>query len=323
MKRISISPENIAALVAEFKASLTNLKTNQEKIVFEKKFSELTKVNESEIKKPIIYFSMEAWIKMVQLVKKCDKEIAWQATVEKRKYKDKEDSDDFYYFIKQVYVYPQKVTGTFVDVDEAKYAEWSMQLDDEIYNSLRFQGHSHVNMGTSPSTTDLNTYQNFLDQLSKGDFYIFFILNKRLEFTLMLYDYAQDIIFETKDCFIDVLTSQGSLARWTEENMKQVTEKATTYYGSHWDFEEQSNKKWKEKPEDLPEKITYANSEYYVCNGRLVEFESTTDAAEFYLEHPEFVTASNPNKIIKQIMIALHKKEESNTQKKRGRPKKQ
>lgn len=228
MKRLSLTQEDKDLIVEEFKKSLYNFRSNQDKFVYEKKFSELTKIDEENIKKPIIYFSMEAWLKMLMLVKNCDKEIAWQASVEKRKYKNKENSDDFYYYIKQVFVYPQKVTGTFVDVNEVKYAEWSLQLEDDVYNNLRFQGHSHVNMGVSPSGTDLNTYQNFLDQLTKDDYYIFMIMNKRQEFNIMVYDYAQDILFENKDCFVDVLTSQGSLTRWVEENMKLVEHKEET-----------------------------------------------------------------------------------------------
>lgn len=321
MKRISIPEENIQTLVEEFRQTLLNLKSNQEKITFEKKFSELTKINEEEITKPVIYFSMESWIKMQQLVKHCDKEIAWQATVEKRKYKGKEDSKDFYYYIKQVFVYPQTVTATFVDVNEAKYADWSMKLDEETYNSLRFQGHSHVNMGTTPSATDLNTYQNFLEQLSKDDFYIFFILNKRGDFTLLLYDYAQDIIFETKDCYIDVLTSQGSLIKWTEENLKQIEEKKNKTHNYEYTGYARDYDKWGA----TSKKITYATDTYYVENGRMIEFLDSYEAALFFIDHPDLVTATTPSFRLKSIMQELRQsaeEEQDTTAKKRGRPKK-
>ena len=84
MKRISLNPENITALVEEIKQSLANLKTNQEKIVFEKSFKDILAIDENKIKKPIIYFSNDAWLKMNALVQSSDKEIAWQATVVKR-----------------------------------------------------------------------------------------------------------------------------------------------------------------------------------------------------------------------------------------------
>lgn len=226
MKRISI-PENIVStLVEEFKEELKNLKTNQDIISFERKFKDILSINENEVNKPIIYFSADAWIKMNTLVQSSNLELAWQATVEKRKFKDREDDDTFFYYIDQVYVYPQEVTATFVAADEVKYSEWSLQLPDETFNKLRFQGHSHVNMGVSPSGTDMNTYQCFLDQLSKDDFYIFMILNKQGQFTVLVYDFAQDIIFETKDCKIDVLTRTGGLTKWREQAQKQIEKKA-------------------------------------------------------------------------------------------------
>lgn len=225
MKRISIPENIISTLVEQFKAELKTLKTNQESISFERKFKDILSINEDEVNKPIIYFSSDAWIKMNTLVQSSNLELAWQATVEKRKFKDKEDDDAFFYYIDQVYVYPQEVTATFVATDEVKYSEWSLQLPDETFNKLRFQGHSHVNMAVSPSGTDMNTYQCFLDQLSKDDFYIFMILNKQGQFTILVYDFAQDIIFETKDCKVDVLTRTGGLNKWTEQAHKQIEKK--------------------------------------------------------------------------------------------------
>ena len=232
MKRISI-PENIVdTLVMQFKEELKTLKTNQESISFERKFKDILSINEDEVTKPIIYFSADAWIKMNTLVQASNLELAWQATVEKRKFKDKEDDKAFFYYIDQVHVYPQEVTATFVATDEVKYSEWSLELPDETFNKLRFQGHSHVNMGVSPSGTDMNTYQCFLDQLDKDDFYIFMILNKQGQYTILVYDFEQDIIFETKDCKVDVLTRTGGLNKWLEQANQKIEKKpvpAATY----------------------------------------------------------------------------------------------
>jgi hypothetical protein len=235
MKYITLSSTDIEKLVEEFRSDLTNLRSNQEKISFEKSFKDIRPIEETQIKKPIIYFSADAWNKMNALVQSSDKELAWQATVEKKKFKGRENTDDFFYYIDQVFVYPQEVTAAFVATDEVQYTEWSLQLPDEVFNNLRFQGHSHVNMAVMPSGTDQNTYQNFLDQLDKNDFYIFMILNKRREFTILVYDFTQNIIFETKDCYVDVLTKTGSLKKWIEENKKQISEKKTpTYPHTPW-----------------------------------------------------------------------------------------
>ena len=270
---------------------------------------------------------MEAWLKMLMLVKNCDKEIAWQASVEKRKYKNKENSDDFYYYIKQVFVYPQKVTGTFVDVNEVKYAEWSLQLEDDVYNNLRFQGHSHVNMGVSPSGTDLNTYQNFLDQLTKDDYYIFMIMNKRQEFNIMVYDYAQDILFENKDCFVDVLTSQGSLTRWVEENMKLVEHKEETRKYTNLEnlYEPRYGHSFETPKQQEPKKdeITYINISGYLKNGQWYRFVDIDDAFEWLLANPEYIDKATLSEEHKKLLLNYTVYEDptpKHTPKKRGRP---
>lgn len=321
MKRISLNPENITALVEEFKQSLANLKTNQEKIVFEKNFKDILAIDESKVKKPIIYFSNDAWLKMNALVQSSDKELAWQATVEKRKFKNKENSKDFFYYIDQVYVYPQKVTPTFVDTDEVEYTEWSLKLPDEVFNSLRFQGHSHVNMAVGPSGTDMNTYQNFLDQLEKDDFYIFMILNKRGDFNIMLYDFAQDIIFETKDCYTDVLTRTGGLDKWLNESKALITQKVaappTTAPRESWDdaWEETFHSKGTE----IQTGITWSSTTGYMRNGHWYQFRSELDAMEFYEVHPELIDKASLNANFKtRLLMFIENK--SKHQKKKGRP---
>ena len=329
MKKLSFSQADKEQMLKEFTSQLNAFKSNQDKFVYEKKFTDLTKIDQTQIKKPVIYFAMEAWLKMQQLVAHCDKEIAWQATVEKRKYKDKEDSDDFYYFVKQVFVYPQKVTGAFVDVDTVKYAEWSLQLDDNTYNTLRFQGHSHVNMAVGPSGTDLNTYQNFLEQLDKDDYYIFMILNKRNEYNIMVYDYAQDILFETADCYVDILTSQGSMNRWVEENMKQVEFKvetphyATANYGwedwyDRYDRKNTSSTRGTQLPvQEKKGVITFINERGYMQDRLWYPFNSFTDLVEFFEKNPNlFATASITPETREKVKVRLENKK----QKKRGRP---
>ena len=322
MKNLSFSTEDINKMIEEFK-------TNLLKFIYEKKFSEMTKIDETKIQKPVIYFSMEAWLKMLQLVKACDKEIAWQATVEKRKFKNKENSKDFFYYIRQVYVYPQKVTGTFVDVDEVKYAEWSLKLEDEVYNSLRFQGHSHVNMGVSPSGTDLNTYQNFLDQLGKNDFYIFMILNKKSEFNIMVYDYTQNILFENKDCYVDVITPQGSLTQWVEESMKLVEHKIEKSYPGYYRYYEDEPACWSgnvPKPQGTPLKqqqqtITYANMLGYTENGVWHKFKDIDEALTWFSENPEYIDKAYLTPDQKQMLLQLiEEPEKTQRPKKRGRP---
>ena len=201
MRRIySCTGDTEKKLREAFELTLKNFKTNTGKFEFGVKLEDLDPINKETVKKPTVIINPIAWLKMVSLVMHNTKEIAWQSEVEIRQFKDSEET---YYYIKEVYVYPQCVSAGYVDVDELKYADWSIkQLTNEQYNALRFQGHSHVNMGVTPSGTDEATYKKFLEQLGKDDYYVFLIMNKRLETTCIVYDFKQNIIFENADTLL-------------------------------------------------------------------------------------------------------------------------
>ena len=79
-------------------------------------------------------------------------------------------------------------------------------LDDETFMNMRMHGHSHVNMGVTPSSTDLNFYKNeILAELNDTDYYIFVIWNKKNEHTVKIYDFGKNILFETADVDVRIL----------------------------------------------------------------------------------------------------------------------
>lgn len=130
--------------------------------------------------KPKIIISTQAGLKMSELVRSCDKEVGWHGFVER--------VDDNTFIIKDIVVYPQTVTGATVNTDETEYALWLSQISTTDLKTMRFQGHSHVNMQCSPSATDLDLYNKYLSALNNDDFYIFFICNKRGDINAFLYD---------------------------------------------------------------------------------------------------------------------------------------
>lgn len=156
-----------------------------------------------DIKKPTVYINDTAYLKMMLYVRDTDTEIAWHGTVIR-------NLEENYYYIEDVFLYPQKVTGTTVQTDQDKYNAWMENLEDNIYNNLRFQGHSHVNMGTTPSGTDLTYYNDILQVLPKTDFYIFAIMNKSGSLNMFVYDLAQNIIFDKEDLNIKIVTPDTS-----------------------------------------------------------------------------------------------------------------
>ena len=95
------------------------------------------------------------------------------------------------YRIKDIYFPPQENTSTTTEITEEEMIEWSQELGPEIANSLRFYGHSHVNMATNPSGTDLKTVEEFIQQYQLC---IQFIVNKRWEIFLKLFDSSRFII---------------------------------------------------------------------------------------------------------------------------------
>ena len=166
-------------------------------------------------KAPALWITTDAYCKMRALIAKCQDEIGWFGTVE-------EVEDGF--MITNVMVPPQTVTSATVTSDEAEELKWRDALPDEVYNKLRFHGHSHVNMGVSPSTTDRAYRDEVIRNIPKEGYYIFLIANKKDEVSIEVFDLKKNIVFDEKDCPLQVVASDGvPIAAFAEESMKNVT----------------------------------------------------------------------------------------------------
>lgn len=171
-------------------------------------------------KKAEVHFSAEAYYKMFALVDGCNKEIAWDGTV----YRDEEEPNVFY--VTDIIVYPQIVTGATVNTDDEAYLNWLNSLDDETFNHRRFNGHSHVNMATSPSGTDTTYREQSI--LNIKDFFIYGIFNKRKEHNFQIYDVENNVIYDNSDIIFYI--PEPDYADWaSEEILKKVTEKVYQY----------------------------------------------------------------------------------------------
>lgn len=215
-KKIKITAHECEDIYAEFLNSLRSTRVSGGKITFTKTFDTIKR-------RATVVFSERAWLKMTSIVEHCDKEVAWHATA----HRDEDETKDIYY-VDDLLVYPQEVTGATVTTDQDEYENWLNELTDETFNSLRFQGHSHVNMQTSPSATDTAFYDGILDGLADDQFYIFMIVNKRGNRTVMIYDYKKNILFETADCDIEVEDGEYSLMSFIEEVDSMVKDKKFT-----------------------------------------------------------------------------------------------
>ena len=192
-KIIRLTPEYLNQIREEFETSLRSMKLADGKLSFSKSFGSIDR-------KATVYFTDMAWQKMQALIRECDKEVGWHGIAYRG---DDPEKDE--YFINDILVYPQEVTGATVTTDQEKYQSWLFDHDDDVFNNIRMQGHSHVNMGTTPSGVDTSLYERILDQLDDQMFYIFLIYNKRGEKTYKIYDLAKNVLFETADVTVEVL----------------------------------------------------------------------------------------------------------------------
>lgn len=211
-KQLRLTPENIAEIRQEFEKALTGA-ISDGKINFVKSVPALQRRAE-------LQFTELAWYKMQSLIRECDKEVGWHGVARRAD----EDGKDIYR-IEDILVYPQEVTGVTVTPDQQQYQMWLMRHPDEVFNNIRMQGHSHVNMSTSPSGVDTTFYEQILRQLDDTMFYIFLIWNKRNERYVKIYDMAKNVLFETADVTVTVLPAENGIEEFLSAAKKMITER--------------------------------------------------------------------------------------------------
>lgn len=189
--------EAVATLRAQLKATKTTTSTVELRYT----------LSMSKLPKATLVIEDIAWQKISALVEQCDKEVAWHGIVAK---------EGNVYTVKDVLVFPQEVTGTTVTSDETAYSLWLMQQPDEVFNSIRFHGHSHVRMGVSPSGIDKGYQEDILKNLK--DFYIFAIFNKLGANWVNIYDVEDNIAYEDSD--IQLVLPTDAADEWAANEIK-------------------------------------------------------------------------------------------------------
>ena len=215
---------------------------------FDGKFT-FTKTFDKIERKAKILLSPTAFLKTQALVAYSDKEVAWHGIARR----DNDETKDVYY-IDDIIVYPQQVTSVTVETDQVEYQTWLMNQEDNIFNNIRMQGHSHVNMGTSPSPTDLKYWSGIVEQLEDDMFYIFMIWNKKGETTTKIYDFKKNILFETSDVSIGLNADGVDIDKFLSESKSMVKERVSVsqysgmyssypYFGGYGSYNSEKNKK--------------------------------------------------------------------------------
>jgi hypothetical protein len=208
----------------EFDQVLKMVKMSDGKFNYTKPFADTKR-------RATVYFTPNAWAKMVALINESDKEVAWHGVAHRMGEAEGEqppEGDDREYVITDILVYPQTVTSVTVDMDEMEYAKWLMaNADDERFDHIRMQGHSHVRMGTTPSSTDIQHQETILDMLGDDDFYIFMIWNQMFSSNVKVYDMAENTLFESTDVTVRVIGMDENLDEFIQSAKSLV--KAYTY----------------------------------------------------------------------------------------------
>ena len=173
-------------------------------------------IESKQIKEPTIYITPNAYLKMRKLVDATSSEIGWYGTVSEYPGLER------VYLIDDIIVYPQTVTGATCEQDESKMFDFEMSLTTEQVNKKRFQGHSHVNMGVTPSGVDEAFYQDLLTQVT--DYFIIAITNKRNEYTVRFYDIENNILYSNIPILL-LLEDGSDLNLWYTEVIRNLQDR--------------------------------------------------------------------------------------------------
>lgn len=254
-KPIYMTPAMREEVLREFAEQLDSINLLGGKIKYETSYYWPKEKDENgkEIPDQItVRFSKQAQIKQEALIREFTTEVGWHGVA----HRDPEDQKVFH--IDDIIVFPQEVTGSNVTPDQAAYSRWLMQLPDDQFNFCRYHGHSHVNMGVSPSGTDdrwqadtlkrmrgegmsAEEQRTFVEAMGENAFYIFMIWNKRGEVNVKVYDLMTNHFYEDKEVqirFEDVpdlreflADAKSKVKMHTYSYQSGGTQRANTYPG--------------------------------------------------------------------------------------------
>lgn len=180
-------------------------------------FRQATRVVKLTIEEP-------AFTKMVFLVQKFGTEVGWHGFAERTL---------FGYKISDITVYPQVATEATITTDQDQYERWGSEMPDDKFCRMRLHGHSHVNMGVSPSFVDEKHQQAIISDLCDDDFYIFVIMNKQGEIFIRIFDLAENTVYENDDV---MLLTQRDWS-WLRKFMIEANDAVETLHVSHFKSE--------------------------------------------------------------------------------------
>lgn len=166
-----------------------------------------------------LYILPEARQKMEIYCDLSDGEIGWLGFVE--------DLGDTGFLIKDVALLKQEVHSTTTEITPEGLLEFWSKTAPEEQLKIKLWGHSHVNMGVSPSGQDNDQMEYFKDG---NPWFIRLITNKKREYHIDIYDYANGIqVHMDQSDLITYNPKANELKKAIEDEIKEkVTEKKYT-----------------------------------------------------------------------------------------------
>ena len=237
-KPIFMTPEIIEEVTENFKKQAASLMLFRGKRTIDIDYYWMQSKNPEEREHVTITFSRVAWKKQQTLIQNFTSEVGWHGVV------TRDQENPLHFTIEDIIVFPQIVTGTTVTPNDEAYAVWNATLPPAQRNAMRFHGHSHVNMGVTPSGTDDKYQQDMLGRLNgdglteeakqrmkeaMGDmaFYIFMIFNKSGSHNVRVFDYWGNTYYEGDE--ITVEHEPDELADFLAEAKSKVSTKSYSY----------------------------------------------------------------------------------------------
>lgn len=180
-----------------------------------------------------VYIEPIALHKMNEYIRMCSDEISWLGTV---------SVNGNNVTINDVYIFEQEVSGTTTILDENSMTDFALKLLDnppdgdqqkaiDIINTMRVWGHSHVNMGVSPSGQDDKTMDELRGNIEPTEmpFMIRLIGNKKGDMKIDIYYYAMGVTALDVPWQPVVQKFELSFADELKEKIKKKTYVATPY----------------------------------------------------------------------------------------------
>lgn len=254
------------------------------------KYEELVSNMYSYVNKPVIFMTEEVSEDIAAIVKLVSDEVGWYCCV--KKIPDTEN-----YMLYKTLVPAQEVNGATCELTAKGQSDMMVKMmedgQDDLLNDMKFWGHSHINMGVSPSGQD----DIQIRELCKNseDFFIRGIFNKKGDFRIDIYDIENKMI--TRDARVEIVSERKNEREnfWAgviKENVKPLVSSYVNNYVNNYGY--WNGKEYVHSPRKTEEEKGTAVSKIYErANERAQKYaeeykEKKVDKLDIDLEIDEF-----------------------------------